>query len=347
MEPKLKHYTVAEIRGWLINNQPVDGLSEHIIDSPRVWAIINNPFVKDNDPVLAVIFIDKDVAAYVSALPELINGERQWWFSALWCNPEYRGQGFGLVVIGSLAEVYGIENCYDKWVAEDTIEIFSYLGHKTSYTKRYIFGCKINKDSIKGKISHFIRMSQRFIHRFFEANLHKDYAIKYLSCIDDATYQFISNNQKDNYFIHSQEMLNWVLHCSFTSSAPLHSRIDIANAFSSYESTDNQMYAVQVLSGDQLVGVYIMKQKGNCLHVFYLYYVDTASEIVFASIKDHIRQMNISQFATEDAQLAAYLRENVYFPKYNEIEVSFSHPSVIKMPENYSLQYGDGDNYTI
>ena len=54
--PELKLYTVAQLREWLMYNHAPEGLSEQIIAPSRAWAIIHNPYVKDDDPVVAAIF---------------------------------------------------------------------------------------------------------------------------------------------------------------------------------------------------------------------------------------------------------------------------------------------------
>lgn len=93
--PELKLYTVKQLRAWLMHNHATEGLSEQIIAPSRAWAIIHNPYVKDEDPVLAAIFVDGEMAAYTAAFPELIEEKRYWWFTSLWCNPKHQGKGFG------------------------------------------------------------------------------------------------------------------------------------------------------------------------------------------------------------------------------------------------------------
>ena len=76
--PELKLYTTAQLREWVLHNKAVDGLSEKIISRTRAYALINNPYVKEEDPVLAAIFVNGENAAYVTAFPELIENKRYW-----------------------------------------------------------------------------------------------------------------------------------------------------------------------------------------------------------------------------------------------------------------------------
>ena len=122
---------------------------------------------------------------------------------------------------------------------------------------------------------------------------------------------------------------------------------DTIAAFSACESVKNQIYAVQVYDSDKIVGFYMMKCKGDCIHLLYLYYLDEAQQQVFASIRDHCIKLNISQLTAEHTGLINYIRKQLYFPNYHEVDISFSYPKCIDLPESYTLQYGDGDNFTI
>ena len=340
----IKLYTVAEIREWLVNNKPTEGLSEQIIASSRAWAIIHNPYVKDDDPVLAAIFEDGEMAAFTAAFPEMIGEKRYWWFTSLWCDPKHQGKGFGLIVIGSLAEVYGEEYILDRWGAQDTVEIFTYFGHKTIYTSRYALGCKIDKRTIKGKLVAFVRNTQKSLHRLIECPTQKEeYTLRYIPNIDDATYAFIKSHRGSDYMLRTQETLNWVLHYPYTYSAPLAERIDKTLPEFKAETLHTELFAVQVWDKDALVGLYIMKHNADSLHIMYLYYEKTQKNKVFASIRDHVKRMQIEQCVTENKELADYLRKEIYFPKHSEQVISFSVPASMPLPQNSQVQYGDGD----
>ena len=346
--PDLVLFTVADLRNWLIHDQAVSGLSQRIVAPVRAWALINNPYVQDNDPVVAAIFVGGEVAAYTAAFPELINGERLWWFSSLWCDPKFRGQGYGIIVIGSLAEVYGVEHCLDRWGADDTVGIFTYLGHETTYTQRYILGSRINRNSLKGKAINLLRTLQKELFGLLKNNLNnEEYSLRYLPFIDDETYSFMTHHRKKDYFLHAQEMLNWELQYSFTISSPLVERTTSLSSAFRPEMAGTQMYAVQVRDDEGLVGFYMMKRNDDCLHLLYLYYSDKDRNKVFASIRDHIKRMRIAQFDTEDGELAAYIRRMIHFPKFKTANVSFSYPDSFPKPADHSMQFGDGDSFAI
>lgn len=345
--PELKLYTVAELREWIEQNHASEGLSERIIAPHRAYAVIHNPYVEDDDPVVAAIFIEGESAAYVTAFPEMIDGKRYWWFSSLWCDPKHRGNGYGLIVIGSLVEIYGAEYCLDRWGAEDTVEIFAYFGHKTAYTPRYTLGCKIDKSTSKGKIVAFVRAAQKCLHRLTGRPFQReDYTLCYISYINEHTYAFMRAHKGDDYMLRTQETFNWVLRYPSSYSAPLAERIDKKLPIFQAETPHTELFAVQVWNRDKLIGFYMMKQNADVLHILYLYYEVTTKTKVFASIRDHVKRMKIDQCVTEHKPLAEYLKKEIYFPKHSEQEISFSVPEGMELPKDGSVQYGDGDCFT-
>lgn len=345
--PDLKLYTVAQLREWIEHNHAAEGLSERIIAPHRAYAIIHNPYVKDDDPVAAAIFVEGEIVAYTTAFPELIDDKRYWWFSTLWCDPKHRGNGYGLIVIGSLVEVYSAEYCLDRWGAEDTVEIFAYFGHKATYTHRYALGSKIDKSTPKGKIVAFIRAAQKCLHRLIERPAKREnYTLRYIPYIDERTYAFICAHRGNDFILRTQETLNWVLRYPFSYSAPLVERIASTLPIFQAETSHTELFAVQIWDGEELIGFYLMKQNADVLHILYLYYDDAQKTKVFASIRDHVKRMKIEQCVTEHKPLADYLRKEIYFPKHSVHKISFSVPDGMELPKDGQVQYGDGDCFT-
>lgn len=343
--PELKLYTVAQLREWLEHNHAVEGLSEQIIAPSRAWAIIHNPYVKNDDSVVAAIFIDGENVAYTSAFPEEIDGIRYWWFSGLWCDPKHEGNGYGLVVIGSLVEIYGPEFCIDRWGAKATVEIFTYFGHKTIYTPRYVLGTKIDKSTRRGKYVYYARVLQKCFHEWFVKSPRTNYSLRYVPVIDDAIFEFIKAHSNQYYFHHTQEFLNWVLQYPFSVASPLIERVLVRMPFASSETTRTQLYAVQVLCNDKLVGFYILKEKEECLHVLYLYYEEEQKVHVFASIVEHMNRLSLMQCLTENKELADYMNECLFFAKQRIESISYSYPSQFQQPQLDAMQNGDGDGF--
>lgn len=345
--PDLKLYTVADLREWIEHSNAAEGLSETIIAPHRAYAIVDNPYVKDDDPVVAAIFVDGENVAYTTAFPEVIDGQRYWWFSTLWCDPNHRGNGYGLIVIGSLVEIYGAEYCLDRWGAQDTVEIFAYFGHKTTYTHRYALGSKIDKSTLKGKFVAFVRATQKCLHQLIESPAkHEEYSLRYIPYVDERTCVFMRAHSGNDYMLRTQETLNWILRYPFSYSAPLAERIDRILPVFQAETPHTELFAVQVWDREELLGFYLMKQNADVLHILYLYYEEAQKTKVFASIRDHVKRMKIEQCVTEHKPLAEYLKKEIYFPKHSVQQISFSVPEEMELPYEGTVQYGDGDCFT-
>ena len=165
---QLRTFTVGDLREWLLHGRPVEGLSSAVITSTRAYAIMNNPFVTDEMQVVCCLYVNGCVAAFTAAFPEVLQkpeGRLAWWFSTLWCNPCYEGRGYGLIVVGALAESFGEGNCFDAEGAHETVEIFKMLGLETAFFPRYIHsGKQINLASFKGKIARLLELFQHYSH---------------------------------------------------------------------------------------------------------------------------------------------------------------------------------------
>lgn len=345
--PEIKLFSVADIRNWLIHNRSVEGLSNAVISPVRAYAILHNPFVKDMDHVAAAIFERGEMVAYTSAIPEEINGNRYWWFSGLWCDPAYRGRGYGLALIGSLAEEYGVENCLDRWGAPDVVEIFIFLGHQTIYTPRYVLGNKLNRQTLSGKVLYTIYRIERWLRSLMVCHDRSSCSLSYVRHINDETYAFIEAHKGRDFFLHTQQMLNWELQYPVTISCPLLEHTATSCMFASSELRRSDMYAVQVLNDNKLVGFYILKHNDDSLHILFAYYDLEAQHDVFASIRDHVERLGVSQCITDNQELAAYLRKQCGFRKMKKTQVSFSYPENLSIPADLTMQNGDGDNFMV
>ena len=340
----IKLYTVKELREWLLHNHAADGLSEQIIAPTRAWAIIHNPYVKEEDAIVAAIFEDRQLAAYTASFPDMLDGQRVWWASTLYCYPQFAGRGYGMIVDGALIEAHEPELTYDRWGAKETVEIFNHFGYQTVYTPRYHLSFKkIDTSSFKGKMAYCIQELKKYLH--LRPKVSKvDYTLQYASYIDGEAYAFMQSHRDNNLWIREQEMLNWVLRYPIRQGCLVPHKVEKDLHFTSYTAS----YAYQVVKvyvDNQLVGVYVLRCNGDALTIVYLYYEDTLKDVVFESIIDHILAVKPQEVMLDDMELCTFIRNRIYFHKMWEEKASFSVPSNIKLPNNFLLQLGDGDSF--
>lgn len=334
--PELKLYTVKDLREWLENNHPAEGLSERVIAPTRAWAIVHNPYVKDEDAIVAAIFEDGELAAYTASFPEMLDGKRVWWCSTLYCYPLFAGRGYGMIVVGSLMEAHEPELTYDRWGAQETVEIFKALGMQTIYTKRYhLTDKKIETSSLKGKLAYCAQELKKCLHPWPKASK-ANYAVQY-STIDDEAYAFMKSHRGYDLWLREQEMLNWLIHYPFFKAGKMGHSCIFGDEAKVYEYKVAKVYV-----DEKLHGIYVLRQHDEELSVIYLYYTEEMRDIVFDAIVDCIIAQRPKSFATENQYLHERVMERLYFPKSEVEMVSLCMPEI---KGEFVMQMGDGDSF--
>jgi len=347
--PDIKIYTIKDLKSWLYHNQEVEGLSARVISMTRANAILHNPYVEDNDPIAAAIFESGDLAAYTAAFPDWMNGRKVWWFSTLRCYRKYRGKGYPLIAVGTLAEEFGEGNYFDMWGAKETVEIFHYLGLNSTMFEEYVLEQKnIHRDTLKGEIDYKLHRAVKPI-KFKKEILKKhvkgtSYRLRYVDFIDDSLYEFITKHGKTDLWPRTHEMMNWIIAYSFKHRTPLDNRTPVLNFFNENASR-YWKGGVKVYVNNQLVGFYIIRESGDELSVKYLYYEKEFEEQVFASIAEHMLRIGCERFTTRNKELIDYLRKYDMFDMYNVVQVSFSYPQSFELRSEMKSQGGDGDGF--
>jgi len=349
----LRTYSVADLKDWLIHNHPKEGLSPSVIAPARAYAISHNPYVRDDMKVVCAVFVNEKVVAYTAAFPEIFQkpeGRLAWWFTTLWCDPAFEGRGYGLVVVGTLVEEYGLENCFDAEGAPETVEIMSLLGMKTQCRQRYVFSRKkICADSLRGKIAWCLDKWDQVIHypcllKCRKTLGHSEFSIVYQQYMDDDAFSFVLTHSHKDVILRRQETFNWILQYPFMQTAILAERTLPENQFSSqiksYQSSIIKIYAEGALVG---VALLVFRQKTEC--VKYLYYQEAYASIVFSAIFSHGLKAKVEGFETGNKSLASFVQTFHIYPKFTVLNYSFSTPLDFVMDDGMSLQSGEGDMF--
>ena len=346
---ELKLFTVKDLRCWLYFNQQIEGLGESIISRQRANAIIHNPYVKDDDPVVSGVYESGEIVAYTAVFPDMICEKRIWWFTTLWCNPAFRGKGYGLLAVGALAEKYGDECIFDLWGAPETVAIFNYLGLASTMIPEYhLRDKKFNLDTIKGRFAYSLHKTiLRFNSR--ERRWKKEistipYVLEYIGFIDTDTYAFILNHSENNLFQRSCEMLNWILQYPFIQECLIKERVRGKESFRDI-SYKYRLSGVKVLYENKLIGFYILRESDSGMDIKYLYYENRYEMIVFSSVFEHILNSKPKVFATRDKNLFSFIRAYDLFPITEVHHISISHPKSFVIADSAIIQGGDGDNF--
>lgn len=348
--PELKLFTVENILEWL-NGKVIEGLSEQVIAPQRAWAIAHNPYVREDDAVVAAIYEGQELAAFTACFPDIVDSKRVWWFSTLSCRPESAGKGYGLICIGSLSEVHEGEDIFDMNGAVETIEIFDYLGSKKSFIPMYILRERLNTAT---GIRHILTNSKAVITRwanernkskvakYNRSNAH--YKIRYIHHLSDRLYEFICAHREKDAFLRTKEMLNWIIEYPFMLNGIVTHRVIDNKEFGSVKAIYNK-WNVEVYLDQELVGYYMLRMRDNELAVKYLYYNPIEQKETFASIMDHILKLKPDRFVTCNESLANYINKTNIFPKMEKGNISFSYPQWYNYIYENTMQDGDGDMF--
>ena len=350
---QLRTFTIADLREWLLHGRSAEGLSSAVIAPTRAYAILNNPFVTDEMPVVCCLYVNGDVAAFTAAFPDILQkpeARLAWWFSTLWCNPCYEGRGYGLVVVGTLAESIGEGNCFDAEGAHETVEIFKMLGLKTVYFPRYIHsGKQINLNSFKGRIARMLEQFQHYSYYFSEKRerlklANTEYTIKFQRFVDDESYDFIRNHSQSDILLRSKKTLDWILKYPFMLETQDVRKVVKENAFPSFRGVYRPSF-VKLFSESVLVGVVYWVLNEKTFSVKYLYYDRHFSEIVYSAIMEHCVMYGASTFETGDKGLSDFVQSLGLFTKNRIHNISLSFPQEALTATEGTLQAGEGDMF--
>lgn len=348
--PDLKIYTVRDLLDWLDKGNPVEGLNEQVIAPQRAWAIAHNPYVKDEDAVVAAIYEGSELAAFTACFPDMVEDKRVWWFSTLSCRPESSGRGYGLIVVGALSEAHDGEDSFDAGGADETIEIFRYLGLKDVLIPIYAFYIPNRKKGFCFLLSNLKALYTKCISKKNMNRIAKEnrstahYTLRYINHISNQTYGFICAHLETDLFLRRKEMFNWIIEYPFLTQGVLKDRAFDNREFGSIE-TEYRTWNVEVVVDEKVVGFYMLRLRGNELAVRFLYYDKEIQRDVFSSVADHIAAIRPTKFVTSDRNIAAYVKQCGIFPMMVKGVKSFSYPQWFNYTGQNTLQEGDGDMF--
>lgn len=326
-----------------------NGISDSMIAYQRAWALLNNPCAKNDDMVISAVLANDRVIGYTAIFAEELkkpfDGQRFYWGSSQWVEPEYRGKGISAKMMLIMKEA--INHRYlglDSSIASCKLD--QKQGYKIVYYPRYFFQWKTTKSTLFSLIKErYVQCMNRNIIRQL---LQYDYTNRYIPTIDDKTYDFICSHSQGDLFLRSQEMLNWLLQYPFICAIDNDAHAEKEKCeFGSYVN-EFELKAIQVYVENQLRGVYIYSIVDGIFKVLYLYYDKQYSEQVFASLVVKAMQRSVIQFRTFNRALYDFMGrigiKNIN-SRYTIDQISLTLPPDVEVDQSHSIQGGDGDMF--
>lgn len=345
-------FSAEQIKNWLFHNAHYKGLSEKLIDKGRAFALVTNPFVTDEMPLISAIFVDDEVAAFTYVFPdELEKPEKKtvYWNTTLYVNPKYEGRGFAYCVIAQICEIYG-KDYFDLDAAEASVENLKYQGMTVEYLTQYVLQNKnIIRQGLKGELAYWKDKWDRLItskEKALRENLvGSDYQIEYVTYVDDELYSFIRDCSHQDLFLRSQQSFNWLLQQPFLNESPLMDRVGRTNDFAS-STIEFRLYGVKVLRNNQIVGFVILRRAKDEWAVKYVYYKQGDEKETFLAIAEHLLSIPKRKLFTADNKLRDFINQYGIFSQCFEYKKSFAFPAEFGYDRSSSIQVGEGDNMT-
>lgn len=341
-------FTISQLSESLLHSV-VNGVTDSMIACEKAWALLNNPCAKDDDIVISVVLNNEKVIGYTAIFAEDLRkpffGQRFYWGTTQWLEPEYRGKGISAKMMLIMKEA--INHRYlglDSSIASCKLD--QKQGYKIVYYPRYFFQWKTTKSTWFSLVKE--RYVQCMNRKSMKLLLQYDYTNRYIPTIDGKTYDFICSHSQGDLFLRSQEMLNWVLHYPFLCAIEhdVHAEKEKCE-FGSYVD-EFEMNAIQVYVENQLRGVYIYSIVDGIFKVLYLYYDKQYSEQVFASLAVKAMQRSVIQFRTFNRALYDFMGrigiKNMN-SRYTIDQISLTLPPDVEVDQSLAIQGGDGDMF--
>ena len=349
---KLRLYTIRDLKDWLFNGKPKEGLSEAVITTTRAYSFIHNPYITDDMPVVSVLFVGEELAAFTAAFPERLARPdcTTHWINSLYVSPKYEGKGYALIVMGSLLECFEGDPLFDLDAMDTSVEIFKYMGLGAKTFTRYCFREKsISRSTLQGRIAFMLEERKRSRRHCTAASATSELraslselSLAYDNFVDKAAYDFIVTHSEGDAFLRRQETFNWMLRYPFVHEAPLVEKTQSKNLFSSSKKSQ-RYYVVKLFIDDKLAAVYILRNSTTGLSLNYLYYDNQHERTVFLSVIEHILRLGNSKFSTTNPRLAEMVKQcNIYPIPYSETP-SLCYSKEYEKQTRPLIQGGDGD----
>lgn len=352
MEVKYILYTAAEVRAWLYKGID-NGLSEQIISKVRANAIIHNPYITDNMIVVVAAKDGAKVVGYTAMFPDYLihPHERLTVPTTLYAHPDYASEFIGYNVTKLLHDTSEGRYVIGTDMAKEAALIDRLLGLEVKQLprNRYVFRRNIQLSSIRCVVSFVIEPFRRLHQKFYIYKLQKKKQpntihVQYTNFIDAEAYQFICENSRNDMFLRSQKMLNWLIRNPFSVDAIIYDNIVETNIFVT-QLKDWKWNTVKVYDGDVLIGLFAIRSQNDMIDIMMLYTSKHNEKSVYLILLKHIIKLRPKQVRSIYKSLNTFIcQTGVALKQYTEKYI-FTYPKSLKIDLDKQMQGMDGDMF--
>lgn len=344
-------HTAKDVRAWLdkgVNN----GLSENIISRTRANALAHCPCVKEDDVLVVSAKDGEKVVGFTAIFPEKLERPDRWIATGttLWVNPDYADEFVGYNLVQRLWGSYPEYAVIGSEVSPAAAVIDKLLGAAILKYERkaFVFRRSIEVHSLRNIASlllePFRKCRQSRALKQVLASIPSNIRVRACETIDAETYAFIQTHSANDTFLRSREMLNWILRYPFSVENPLMERAKKSMQFSD-QIAKFRNHLLQIYADEALVGVVLLAERNNTMHVKMLYTDDAHQYAVYAIIIEAMCNSRAEQLFSLYPQLNAYLESHQVAMRVNKAELIFTYPKSLKSLTPFVLQGADGDMF--
>lgn len=344
-------HTAKDVRAWLENGAN-NGLSENIISLTRANALAHCPCVKDDDVLVVSAKDGEKVVGFTAIFPEKLERPDMWIATGttLWVNPDYADEFVGYNLVQRLWGSYPEYAVIGSEVSPAAAVIDKLLGAAILKYERkaFVFRRSIEVHSLRNVASlllePFRKCRQRKAIKQVLSSIPGNIRVRACETIDAETYAFIQAHSTNDTFLRSREVLNWILRYPFSVENPSMDRAKKSMQFSD-QIAKFRNHLLQIYADDTLVGVALLAERNNAMHVKMLYTDDAHQEAVYTLIVEAMLKSGAEQLYSLYPQLNAYLESHQVALRANNAEFLFTYPKSLKSLTPFVLQGADGDMF--
>jgi len=342
-------YTAKDVRDWLYEGA-CNGLREEIISKVRADALLHNPYVEEDTILVFAAKNGDEIVGYTAQFPEYFVKPDMWFMlpTTLYVKPQYEGEFIGYALNEQLHRVKNGRCVMGIDMAPAAAMIDKLLGmQRVSVNRsRWILKRDIKVHSWRSLGSWLLEplrlWKQWMAIKRIASHIQPNIRIEYATFVDAETYRFIQKHSGSDSFLHSQEMLNWIMHYPFVTEPILNTVRDICE-FGELSGIYRR-YLSKVYQEDKLVGVFMLTQHTDDVSISMLYVDERYKTEVYQTICRSIIQLSPSVIRSLYDDLDAYITASQIYLKHYVDHVLMTCDKSFNI-EKVQLQGIDGDMF--
>lgn len=340
------------------------------ISRHRLQSHLFNPYAKDNDTVLIIAYLRKEIVGYMGVFIDEIHFKKKSdkiaWLSTWWVDPSTKGAGIGRTILNEMYDVQdkkiGIsqftpsaKRVYDKSGLFTSLKVLQGCTVCVNYNYRLRLTNKIKVMNIFSNILYLVdnilnrykkSKNKSYYNKLIKRN--KEIQIDYLSYVSRENRDFLSKHNFNNLCKRDPVFFNFLKSYPWVQEAPI---IELCYNnkkyhFSSYDYEFNH-YVVQIKkSSSEIIGFIVLLSRNQQLKVLHAYFDSNHKKIISEIIIMHAIKIGSNEITTYNSDLTEEFMNNksIFTTKYYRTRESIISKAYKEYNfDKYEFQFGDGD----